>query len=176
MTPRADGFNKWIHPKTNEDDYRTPPFVLDYISHMMDREITHDGACSPDNAVGTAFDLFSDDPLPEGSLLYVNPPWDTPNVKRFVESAFNKVNESSECVFLLPNKLSEVGWVEDVNWRFREIIMLGGRLDFSGPHSVKKGASRWGTFLGVMKTTIGDLYHPTRFRSIRIKHLKEGSY
>jgi len=169
---RADGFNKWVHPNTAEDDYRTPEFVLRYVSDMVGRSITHDGACSPENAVASSFDLFSNEQLPEDSLLFVNPPWDTPNVKRFVEAAHRKTPESSDCVFLLPNKLSEVGWVLDVNWRFREIIMLGGRLDFSGPHSVKKGASRWGTFLGVMKS-FGNPDHETVFRSIRIKTLKE---
>ena len=169
---RADGFNKWVHPKTREDDYRTPAFVLRYVSDLMGRPITHDGACSPDNAVSLPFDLFSNEQLPEDSLLFVNPPWDTPNVKRFVEAAHRKTPESSDCVFLLPNKLSEVGWVLDVNWRFSEIIMLGGRLDFTGPHSVKKGASRWGTFLGVLKT-FGNPNNDTRFHSIRIKTLKE---
>ena len=172
MSPRSDGFNTWVHPNTNEDDYRTPSFVLRYVEEMMGRSITHDGACSSDNMVAEPFDLFSEASIPDNSLVFINPPWDTPNVKRFVEAAYVKKPQSSDCVFLLPNKLSEVGWVEEVNWRFKEIIMLGGRLDFSGPHSVKKGASRWGTFLGIVGT-FGEPTETTTFSSMRIKHIKE---
>ena len=76
-------------------------------------------------------------------------------------------NPSVQVVFLLPNKLTEVRWVGGINDAFNHLIFLGGRVDFSGPHSVKGGASRWGCFLG----WIGK--GPTSMDSIRIKFLKE---
>ena len=56
----------------------------------------------------------------------------------------------SKIVFLLPNKLSEVGWVDEIKKRFVKIIRLGGRVNCSGPKAVKQGSSRWGSFLGVI--------------------------
>ena len=114
-------------------------------------------------------DIFSAEPIPDNSLIFINPPWDSPTVEKFVTMAYRRVleNPSVQVVFLLPNKLTEVRWVGGINDAFNHLIFLGGRVDFSGPHSVKGGASRWGCFLG----WIGK--GPTSMDSIRIKFLKE---
>jgi len=181
MNRKIEAFNTWKHRNTTKDDFRTPDYILNYVDHLMGRKITHDGACVSNNAVAEPFDLFGDKPLPDRSLLFVNPPWDTPNVKKFVKTAYSKTNTSSDCVFLLPNKMCEVSWVEEVNHLFDMIIMLGGRVNFSGPHSVKQGASRWGTFVGIMKNQrdynskflTSYLGRTTKLRSVRISSLKE---
>jgi len=138
------------HPKTGEDDFRTPAYVLRGIEALTASQITHDGACSEENALAQPFDIFSGEDLPDDSLLFINPPWDTRNVEVFVKAASALMTPRNSCVFLLPNKLSEVRWVNEINSHFSKIIMLGGRIDFSGPHSVKAGASRWGCFLGIL--------------------------
>ena len=138
------------HPKTGQDDFRTPAYVLRGIEALTSSSITHDGACSEDNALAEPFNVFGEDPLPDDSLLFINPPWDTPNVEAFGKAASALMTSRNSCVFLLPNKLSEVRWVNEINSHFSRIIMLGGRIDFSGPHSVKAGASRWGCFLGIL--------------------------
>ena len=138
------------HPKTGQDDFRTPAYVLRGIEALTSSSITHDGACSEDNALAEPFNVFGEDPLPDDSLLFINPPWDTPNVEAVVKAASALMTSRNSCVFLLPNKLSEVRWVNEINSHFSRIIMLGGRIDFSGPHSVKAGASRWGCFLGIL--------------------------
>ena len=138
------------HPKTGENDFRTPAYVLRGIEALTTSNITHDGACTDENALAQPFDVFSDEDLPEGSLLFINPPWDTPSVEAFVKAASALMTTRNQCVFLLPNKLSEVRCVNEINSHFSHIIMLGGRIDFSGPHSVKPGATRWGCFLGIL--------------------------
>lgn len=172
MNKKAINFNKWIHPKTLKSDYRTPDFVLNYIEKSWNCKITHDGACNAENAVAEPFNLFNTEVLPKKSILFVNPPWDTKSVKIFTEAAVWHYKKSpwSKIVFLLPNKLSEVGWVDEINNRFVKIIMLGGRLNFSGPNSVKQGSSRWGSFLGVIGH---NRYNKTYFDSINISKLKE---
>ena len=167
---RRDAFVKAYHPKTREDDFRTPEYILRYIERWSARAITHDGACSSDNAKREPIDIFSGEAIPDNSLIFINPPWDSPTVEKFVGMAYRRVleNPSVHVVFLLPNKLTEVRWVEGINDAFNHVIFLGGRVDFSGPHSVKGGASRWGCFLG----WIGK--GPTSMDSIRIKFLKAG--
>tara|TARA_Y100001949_G_scaffold94362_1_gene79631 strand:+ start:298 stop:840 length:543 start_codon:yes stop_codon:yes gene_type:complete len=154
LTRQRDAFVRGRHPNTGENDFRTPDYILRWLETTHQRPITLDGACSVNNQLAEPFDLFGDDALPNGSFLFVNPPWDTPTVVEFVNAAKTRWSESTDAliVFLLPNKLSEVKWSNHVNDRFSHITMLGGRVDFSGPFSVKRGASRWGCFLG----TIGD--------------------
>ena len=166
---RAAAFIKAYHPKTREDDFRTPDFILNYIESRWGVEITHDGACSLENAKRKPLDIFSDNPIPDGSVVFINPPWTSSAVVKFVEAAYLRITENPtvKFVFLLPNKLTEVMWVESINDKFSHITFLGGRLDFSGPHSVKGGASRWGCFIG----WIGD--GVTSMDSARIKNLKE---
>ena len=151
---RREAFHA-LHPGTNEDDYRTPAYLVRYIASK--RPITHDGACTPENALGEPYDVFQGATsvgarsgcLPPNSHLFVNPPWDTPSVVLFVSAAAECLRRSpgSRCTFLLPNKLCEVAWVREVLPFFDEITFLGGRVNFEGPNAVKGGASRWGCVL-----------------------------
>ena len=143
---RGEAFAKNNHPKTNESDFRTPDYLLHWVSSTWGR-ITHDGACSTENSIATAFDLFGQERLQGGDVLFVNPPWETNEVMRFVEASSKQVTNGATVIFLLPNKLCEVKWVDCINIWFEYIFLLGGRVDFSGPHSVKKGATRWGTIV-----------------------------
>ena len=165
---RGEAFTA-IHPRTAQDDFRTPPYLLDYIGRT--RAITHDGACSEANATGEPFDLFQEGQLlPPGSHLFVNPPWDTPSVKRFVKAAWFQMMRSpgSRVTFLLPNKLCEVAWVEDIMPYFDWITFLGGRVNFEGPNSVKGGASRWGSVLCEISRKV-----PSPIPTIHYKTLKQ---
>ena len=167
---RRDGFLH-NHPNTTQDDFRTPAYILRSIERITTSNITHDGACSEENAVAQPFDLFGEDYLPDGALLFVNPPWDTPNVEAFVKAASALMTKTNSCVFLLPNKLSEVRWVNEINDHFDQIIMLGGRVNFEGPHTVKQGATRWGCFLGFIRTPRNTA--PCTFNSITLRWMKE---
>jgi len=162
-------FMQGHHPKTKEDDFRTPNYILKWVEETYGK-ITHDGACSKDNAVSKAFDLFGNDNLTKGDVLFINPPWNTEEVIKFVEAAAKQVKNGAIVVFLLPNKITEVSWVEQVDPWFAEVTILGGRVDFSGPHSVKGGASRWGCIIA----TIGEHTHTHSIWSqVTLKELKK---
>ena len=113
------------HEHTDKDDFRTPPYLVKYIESTFG-SITHDGACSEENKLAVPFNLFGLDELPDNSMLYINPPFSTPLVKEFVSAAVRKLNNSqgSTCVFLLPNKLSEVTWCNEINKHFSKIIFF----------------------------------------------------
>ena len=166
---KAAAFTKAYHPNTRMDDYRTPRYILDYIEETFG-QINRDGACHETNKTGDPIDLFSGELMKMGEVLFVNPPWSTPEVKRFVEAASRQVDAGATVVFLLPNKLCEVSWVNDVIGYFDNIILLGGRVDFAGPFSVKKGATRFGTFIGVMGK--GRENNPI-VEGVTLRHLKE---
>ena len=168
-TARAKAFNTWKHPNTTKDDYRTPEYLLGFIESTVG-EITRDGACHDSNGVAPSFDLWGDEQLSDGDVLFINPPWETKEVAKFVAEASKQVSNGAKVVFLLPNKLCEVAWVNNINDYFENIIILGGRVDFSGPFSVKGGASRYGTFIGFMGFDRG---HSTQMDSINIRELKE---
>lgn len=146
---RAKAFVLGYHPNTTQDDFRTPDYLLHFVQKTFGK-ISRDGACSDENGVAPPIDLFSDERMKQGEVLFVNPPWSTPEVVRFVDAAVHQSRCGATVVFLLPNKLCEVAWVNNVNGFFENLIMLGGRVDFSGPYSVKKGTTRFGTFLGVL--------------------------
>ena len=165
---RANAFNTWKHPNTTQDDYRTPQYLLDFIGETFG-EITRDGACHDSNGVAHSFDVFGSEELGPKDTLFINPPWETKEVVRFVSAASRQVDNGAKVVFLLPNKLCEVAWCSNVNDYFENIILLGGRVDFSGPFSVKGGASRYGTFIGVMGKGRD---HVTYIESINIRDLK----
>lgn len=148
-TLQVQAFLQSFHTNTKQDDFRTPEYLLQFVRETFG-EITRDGACSGENCVAKPLDLFSDERMKQGEVLFVNPPWSTPEVIRFVDAAVYQSRCGATVVFLLPNKLCEVAWVNNVNGFFENLIMLGGRVDFSGPYSVKKGATRFGTFLGVL--------------------------
>lgn len=165
---KAEAFNQWKHPKTSENDYRTPEFIINWLKAKHGPAM-YDCAFNEDhsNALGRPFDLWGEKTPAVGHWLFINPPWDTPTVRKFVERARYWADRGWIVCFLLPNKLTEVTWMEHINQEFNHLIFLGGRLDFSGPHSVKKGTSRWGTFVGIMDQT-----EQTEFSSERIKRLK----
>lgn len=150
------------------DDYRTPQYVLDWIEHYI-CEITHDGACnelmlsrsgiwSPlPNSVATPIDIMqlllpSMLRVAEPSHVFINPPWDTPTILELVHAAsiLNEVDETMTFTFLLPNKLCNKAWVEQVFPHLHTIIFLGGRINFEGPNAAPAAKTRHGCFLGII--------------------------
>ena len=169
MSLRGEAFAQNIHPKTWESDFRTPKYLLSWIGDTWG-SITHDGACAADNATAKMFDLFGGENLMSGDVLFVNPPWETKEVMRFVEASSEQVRNGATVIFLLPNKLCEVSWVKYVNIWVEYIFMLGGRVDFSGPHSVKKGASRWGSIVAQIRPSPD---HHSTTEWVTLRELKE---
>ena len=158
-----------FHKNTTQDDFRTPDYLIKFVKDTFGT-IDRDGACSGENCVARPIDLFSDERMNPGEVLFVNPPWSTPEVIRFVDAAVNQTRSGATAIFLLPNKLCEVAWVNNVNGFFEKLVMLGGRVDFSGPYSVKKGTTRFGTFIGILGKNNGNA---PAMESITLRELKK---
>lgn len=164
------------------DDYRTPQYVLDWISQYI-CEITHDGACnelmlsrsgiwSPEpNSVATPIDICSLElDLIKPMHVFINPPWDTPTILKLVHRAayLNMVDDTMTFTFLLPNKLCNKAWVEQVYPHLQQIIFLGGRINFEGPNAAPAAKSRHGCFLGII-----DGLANKQIEAITVKKMKQ---
>jgi hypothetical protein len=170
MSEKLKAWNKPIHPKTNAQDFRTPAYLIHFLKERFGSNFV-DAAFNPneDNATSKTFDLWGAE-APD-SWIYINPPWDTPNVIKFVAQARKWANQGYRVVFLLPVKLTERKWVDQVNPHLDHIIILGGRINFEGPNTVKAGTTRWGCFFGIMDETANYSSIKT-FESLTLADLK----
>jgi len=163
------------------DDYRTPQYVLDWISEYIG-EITHDGACnelmlsrsgiwSPEpNSVATPIDIVNlERDLYKPMHVFINPPWDTFTVCKLVHRAalIHNVENTMTFTFLLPNKLCNKAWVEQVLPYLDHIIFLGGRINFEGPNAAPAAKSRHGCFLGIIDSKRNRRYHGFTVKKIK---------
>ena len=142
------------HEHNDKDDFRTPMYIINWIKSMFGDQL-RDGACSEENKKGqpiNVFDLDSIKLIEENEFIFINPPFDTESIIKFVE-ACSKIEEYDR-VFLLPNKLCQKSFCVNVNHHFDEIHMLGGRINFESPFSTPGGTSMNGCFLGIMRSNI----------------------
>ena len=137
------------HKHTDKDDFRTPMYIIKWLKSKFGDGL-RDGACSPGiNNKGEPINVFGFHLISKNEWVYINPPFDTPTILRFIESCVD-ISKGNNVVFLLPNKLCQKSFCLNVNQHFDEIIMLGGRIDFESPYAVKGGSSMNGCFIGIM--------------------------
>tara|TARA_R110000823_G_scaffold65603_1_gene153849 strand:+ start:375 stop:899 length:525 start_codon:yes stop_codon:yes gene_type:complete len=146
---QAEAFIQRSHEHNDKDDFRTPMYIINWLKSKFG-DLLRDGACSEENKKGEPINVFDFNLISKNEWIYVNPPFDTPSIIKFVEAC--SLIESNDRVFLLPNKLCQKSFCLNVNKHFDEIHMLGGRIDFLSPYAVKGGASMNGCFIGVMKS------------------------
>jgi len=127
-----------------KDDFRTPPYLLRFIEEKFG-EIEYDAACE-DGLNNVAPALRLEDPWPEGTLIYSNPPYDMESITAW----FNKGQEHAKTggvhIMCLPEKVTQTFFTPFIA-QFDEIIFLGGRINFISPYSVKGGTSMNGTII-----------------------------
>lgn len=156
------------HEHNEKDDFRTPMYLINYLKRHFGEGL-RDGACSPENMKGEPFNVFSDDSMLKGEWLYINPPYDTPSIIRFVRAAVLHSEKGHDVVFLIPNKLCQKEWCLHINQHFDEIMCLGGRVNFESPYAVKGGSSMNGCFFGII---YGDLSKKNEHPRMSFKTLK----
>jgi len=149
---QAEAFIQRSHEHNNKDDFRTPIYLINWLKSKFG-DLLRDGACSEENKKGEPINVFDFNLISKNEWIYVNPPFDTPSIIKFVEAC--SLIESNDRVFLLPNKLCQKSFCLNVNKHFDEIHMLGGRIDFVSPYAVKGGTSMNGCFIGVMRSDEG---------------------
>ena len=146
---QAEAFIQRSHEHNDKDDFRTPMYLINWLKSKFG-DLLRDGACSEENKKGEPINVFDFNLISKNEWIYVNPPFDTPSIIKFVEAC--SLIKSNDRVFLLPNKLCQKSFCINVNKHFDEIHMLGGRIDFVSPYAVKGGTSMNGCFIGVMRS------------------------
>ena len=164
---RAEVYTTNIHPKTNECDFRTPPYLFHFLN--LRYGIDYDAACE-DGVNNLAPALRLEDVWPEGSTVYSNPPYDKESILKWFTKGKWHAAHGGVHIMCLPNKICQTFFTELID-DFSEVIMLGGRVDFSGPHSVKGGASRQGTMITVQ--CWDSIEYPTEVLGVRLSDLKK---
>jgi len=157
-------------PNTKQEDFQTPGYLLEWIS-IQYGPIHFDMYCTDENAVAMPLAPFGLEYVRD-SLIFANPPWASDFVTKAVPEAFSQLHESNTIVWLLPNKLCQVGYQTDVIPYMSKIIMLGGRVDYGGQYSAKQGSSRYGTLMCIMKR---DMDWPS-YGTILIQDIKRYLY
>jgi hypothetical protein len=136
------------HPHNKKDDFRTPMFLIRFLKSLYGEGL-RDGACIEENKKGKPVNVFNPGIIGSSEWIYINPPFDTPSILKFVKAGV-ELSKKNTVVFLLPNKLCQKGFCLNVVPHFDEIILLGGRINFEVPYSTKGGASMNGCFFGII--------------------------
>jgi len=148
---QSEAFVNRRHEHNDKDDFRTPMYLINWMKSIYGHQL-RDGACSEENKKGKPINLFGNYVIQNDEWIYINPPFDTPSIIKFIEAS--KKFQYNDLVYLLPNKLCQKQFCLNVNSYFDEIHFLGGRIDFESPYSVKGGTSMNGCFLGVIYSDV----------------------
>ena len=161
---QAEAFLK-NHKKTNFSDFRTPSYLIEWINNEFG-PIDFDGAC--EDGVNNLFEsLRLEEEWPKGSIVYSNPPFDTPSILKWFAKGLEHSKNGGTHIMLIPNKLCQKTFVDNINPNIETMVFLGGRINFEGPNIVKGGSSRNGCLILVNQAEA-----QYKFRSINLSQIK----
>jgi hypothetical protein len=164
LTEQAEAFLR-NHPKTNLSDFRTPSYLITWINENFG-PIHYDAACI--DGLNNLFEpLRLEDDWPEGSTIYSNPPFDAPSILKWFAKGLEHTKTGGTHIMLIPNKLCQKTFCDNINPHIQELVFLGGRINFEGPNIVKGGSSRNGCLLLINKAE-----GLNRFMSINLSEIK----
>lgn len=172
MNNKTKAFITGIHERTHEEDFRTPEYIVKWLKYNFGEDFYD--ACyneNYDNALSTPYIPGKTEPN-QGEWVYFNPPFHSNKIPYFIELAKELQLKNIMSVFLLPNKLCQVGFVNNVNRSFDEIIFLGGRINFDSIYSTPGGTSKNGCFIGIVKP-LSKIKHYATYRSINLSQIKK---
>jgi len=138
---RGVGSMSEINPNNTSDDYRTPKEIFNGFNDRFD--FTLDVAASDENALCRNYFTKDDDGLSrkwEGSV-WCNPPYQNPSA--WIEKGISELQlENCDSVVYLLNVDTSTKWFHDLIMpNCEEIHLIKGRLNFGGPHVVKRGSN-----------------------------------
>ena len=137
--------NRFQHEHNNKNDFRTPPYLFDFINKRY--KIDYDGACE-DGVNNLATPLRLEDHWPDFSIVYSNPPFDKDSILSWFDKGQDLVERGGIHIMLLPEKICQVFFNPMIE-HFSEIIFLGGRINFISPYAVKGGTSMNGSIITI---------------------------
>ena len=144
---RSEHFvNRGSHEHNDKDDFRTPPYLWDWIKDQWG-PIHYDGACTP-GVNNLAEPLRLEDRWHRYSTVFSNPPFDSKSIEAWFEKGEVHSAEGGVHIMLLPDKLCQV-FMSRMIPKFSEIVFLGGRVNFISPYAVKGGTSMNGSIITV---------------------------
>ena len=167
---KLNAWKKGIFERTHQEDFRTPQYIIHFLKSKYGSKFYD--ACYNQN-----FDNCLSKPyIPKLTIpnkdewVYFNPPFHSDKIHYFIDLAQELKKNGITSIFLLPNKLCQVGFVNKINLHFNEIIFLGGRINFISKYSVKGGTSRNGCFIGIILPNKSEFQS---FTSINLSELKK---
>ena len=134
-------------------------------------KIDFDMYCTDDNAIAEPMMYWNLADLRD-AVIFANPPWSSSVIVQEVPKVYADLHESNTVIWLLPNKLCQVGWHYNVLPYMDDIIFLSGRVDFDGPYKATRGSSRYGSLLCEMSKKSQRHMMP-EFHSWTLRALKE---
>ena len=141
---QAEGF-LMNHNNTNLSDFRTPEYLMKWIDSTFG-PIQFDAACEP--GVNNLYSpLRLEGSWPKGSTVFSNPPYDALSINKWFKKGLKHVESGGKHIMLLPNKLCQKTFIENIHPYIQRIVFLGGRVNFTGPNIVKGGSSRSGCII-----------------------------
>ncbi len=142
-------------PNSAKNDFRTPEAVFKALNERFG-PFTLDAAASKDNACVDVFYSEDDNGLeqPWTGFVFCNPPYvkqwpgigrgDRTTIKDWVQKGLESVlsGQAQRVVILIPNYSSVAYWHDDIFPHISHLVIVKGRIDFTGPHIRVSGASR----------------------------------
>ena len=169
---KSAAFAQNVHPNTHEDDFRTPAYLFDWINDIFG-PVEYDAACDENNNLAPPLRL--EDDWPTGSVIYTNPPFDSQSIIAWFDKGRIHADNGGIHIMCLPNKLCQTFFTERIS-QCDEILLLGGRVDFSGPFSTPGGASRSGTVVIVQHwdRPFSPIVRGMRLRDLKARYKQKG--
>ena len=158
------------HKHTDKDDFHTPGYIINAIKNIYGK-IDFDMYCTDHNAIAEPMMYWNLADLRD-AVIFANPPWSSSVIVQEVPKVYADLHESNTVIWLLPNKLCQVGWHYNVLPYMDDIIFLSGRVDFDGPYKATRGSSRYGSLLCEMSKKSQRHMMP-EFHSWTLRALKE---
>lgn len=115
---------------SQETTWETPQAFFDHVNCLF--RFTLDACATADNAKCEVFYSPEDDALsqPWPGVVWMNPPY-SHSIGKWVEKAYREAQAGATVVALIPAR-TETSWWHDYVMKANKIILIRGRMRFSG--------------------------------------------
>lgn len=109
---------------SNNDDWETPDYILDYIKKRFFNDEEYFDPC-PLKSIFNGLDIEW------GKNNYINPPYSRPLKEEFIKKAYKESLLGKTCVMLIPAN-TDTAIFHDVISRYGKVYLLKKRVKFKG--------------------------------------------